>query len=48
MAENKALTTEVDRLWSEVGEKVAEMTAQEERYLELTRRLADQYRQREG
>ena len=48
MAENKALAAEVDRLWSEVGEKVAEMSAQEERRLELTRRLADQYRQRTG
>ena len=48
MAENKALTAEVDRLRSEVGEKVAEMSAQEERRLDLTRRLADQYRQREG
>ena len=48
MAENKALSTEVDRLRSEVGEKVAEMIAQEERRLELTRRLADQYRQRTG
>ena len=48
VAENKALTTEVDRLRSEVGEKVAEMNAQEERYLELTRHLADQYRRREG
>ena len=48
VAENKALTTEVDRLRSEVGEKVAEMNTQEERYLELTRRLADQYRRREG
>jgi hypothetical protein len=27
---------------------VAEMSAQEERRLDLTRRLADQYRQREG
>jgi len=48
MAENKALSTEVDRLRSEVGEKVAEMSAQEECRLELTRRLADQYRQRTG
>jgi len=48
VAENKALSTEVDRLRSEVGEKVAEMSAQEERRLELTRRLADQYRQRTG
>ena len=48
MGENKALSTEVNRLRSEVGEKVAEMCAQEERRLELTRRLADQYRQRTG
>ena len=48
LAENKALTAEVDRLWSEVGEKVAEMNAQEEHRLELTRHLADQYRQRSG
>jgi len=48
VAENKALSTEVDRLRSEVGEKVAEVNAQEERRLELTRRLADQYRQRSG
>ena len=48
MAENKALAAEVDRLRSAVGEKVAEMSAQEERRLDLTRRLADQYRQREG
>ena len=48
VAENKALAAEVDRLRSEVGEKVAEMSAQEERRLDLTRRLADQYRQRSG
>jgi len=48
VAESKALTAEVDRLRSEVGEKVAEMSAQEERRLELTRHLADQYRQRTG
>jgi len=48
VAENKALSVEVDRLRSEVGEKVAEMSAQEERRLELTRRLTDQYRQRTG
>jgi len=48
VGENKALSTEVNRLRSEVGEKVAEMCAQEERRLELTRRLADQYRQRTG
>jgi len=48
VAENKALSAEVDRLRSEVGEKVVEMSAQEERRLDLTRRLADQYRQRTG
>jgi len=48
VAENKALSAEVDRLRSEVGAKVAEMSAQEERHLKLTRRLADQYRQRTG
>ena len=48
VAENKALTAEVDRLRSEVGEKVSEMSVQEERRLELTRCLADQYRQRTG
>jgi len=48
VAKNKALSMEVDRLRSEVGEKVAEISAQEERRLELTRRLADQYRQRTG
>ena len=48
VAENKTLAAEVDRLRSEVGEKVVEMSAQEERRLDLTRRLADQYRQRTG
>jgi len=48
MAENKAQSAEVDRLRSEVGEKVAEMSAQEERRLDLTRCLANQYRQRTG
>ena len=48
MAENKALAAEVDRLRSEVGEKVAEMSAEKERRLDLARRLADQYRLQEG
>jgi cell division septum initiation protein DivIVA len=48
VAENKALSAKVDRLRSEVGEKVAEMSTQEERRLELTRHLANQYRQRTG
>jgi len=41
VSENKHLAVEVDRLRSEVGEKVSEMSAQEEHRLELTRRLAD-------
>ena len=45
---DQIVAAEVDRLRSEVGEKVAEMGAQEEHRLELTRRLADQYRQPEG
>ena len=48
MAENKALAVEVDRLRSEVGEKVVEMSAEKERRLDLARRLADQYRLQEG
>jgi len=48
VAENKALSAEVDRLRSEVGDKVAEMSAQGELLLDLTRRLANQYRQRRG
>ena len=48
MAENKALAAEVDRLRTEVGEKVVEMSAEKERRLDLARRLADQYRLQEG
>ena len=48
VAENKALSAEGDRLRSEAGDKVAEMSAQGERLLDLTQRLADQYRQRTG
>ena len=48
VAENKALSAEVDRLRSEVGEKVAKMSVQEERRLELTRRLADKDREKKG
>jgi len=48
VAENKALSAEVDRLRSEAEEKTAEMSAQEERLLDLNRRLADQDRQRRG
>ena len=48
VAENKALAAEVDRLRAEVGEKVVEMSSEKERRLDLTRRLADQYRLQEG
>jgi len=48
VAENKALSAEVDRLRSEAEEKTAEMSAQEERLLDLNRRLADQDWQRRG
>jgi hypothetical protein len=44
VAENKALSAEVDRLRSEAGEKAAEMSDQEGRLLDLNRRLADQDR----
>jgi len=44
VAENKALSAEVDHLRSEVREKTAEMGAQEERLLDLNRRLADRDR----
>jgi len=48
VAENKALSAEVDRLRSKAGEKTTEMGAQEECLLDLNRRLADQDRQRRG
>jgi len=48
VAENKALSMEVDRLRSEAEEKTAEMGAQEERLLDLNRRLADKDRERKG
>jgi len=48
VAENKALSVEVDHLWSEAEEKTAEMGAQEERLLDLNRRLADKDRERKG
>jgi len=43
VAKNKAPTAEVDRLRSEAEEKAAEKEAQEERLLDLNRRLADKY-----
>ena len=48
VAENKALSVEVDRLRSEAEEKTAEMGAQEERLLDLNRQLADKDRERKG
>jgi hypothetical protein len=38
----------VDRLRSEVEEKAAEKAAQEERLLDLNRRLADKDREKKG
>jgi hypothetical protein len=48
VAENKALSAEVDRLRSEAEEKTAEMGAQEGRLLDLNRRLADKERESRG
>jgi len=48
VAENKALSAEVDRLRLEAEEKTAEVGAQEERLLNLNRRLADKDRERKG
>ena len=48
VAENKALSAEVDRLRSKAEEKKAKMSAQEERLLELNRRLTDEDRERRG
>ena len=48
VAENKTLAAELDRLRSEAEEKTAEMGAQEERLLDLNRRLADKDRERKG
>ena len=45
-SENKALTVEVDRLWSEAEREAKEKAAQEERVLDLTRRLADKDREK--
>jgi len=48
VAENKALTMEVDRLRLEAEREAAEKTAQEEHLLDLTQRLADKDRERKG
>ena len=41
VAKNKALTSEVDRLWLEAEKDAKEKAAQEECMLDLTRWLAD-------
>jgi len=48
MAENMALSAEVDRLRSEAEEKTDEMGAQEEHLLDINRRLANKDRERRG
>jgi len=48
VAENKALSVEVDHLRTKEEEKTAEMGAQEERLLDLNRQLADKDRERKG
>ena len=46
VAENLALTAEVERLWSEAEKEAKEKAAQEELVLDLTRRLADKDREK--
>ena len=46
VGENNALTAEVDRLRSEAEREAKEKAAQEERALDLTRRLADKDREK--
>ena len=46
VAENKALTAEVDRLRSEAEREAKEKAAEEVRVLDLTRRLADKDREK--
>jgi len=48
VAENKALTSEVDHLRLEAEKEANEMAAQEERMLDLTRRLADKGREKKS
>ena len=48
MAKNKALTGEVDRLQLEAEKEAKEKAAQEERMLDLSRRLADKDREKRG
>jgi hypothetical protein len=46
--ENKAITAEVDRLRLEAKKEAKERAAQEERMLDLNRRLADKDRKNRG
>jgi hypothetical protein len=48
VAENKALTSEVDHLWLEAEKEVKERAAQEERMLDLSRWLADRDREKKS
>jgi len=48
VAENKALTAEVDRLRLEAEGEAPEKAAQEERLLDLNRQLADKDREKSG
>ena len=48
VAENKALTAEVDRLRLEAEKEAADKAAQEEHLLDLNRRLADKDREKKG
>ena len=48
VTENKALTAEVDRLPLEAEKEAVENAAQEERLLDLNRRLADKDREKRG
>ena len=48
VAKNKALTAEVDRLRLEAEKEAADKAAQEERLLDLNRRLADKDREKKG
>jgi hypothetical protein len=48
VAENKALTSEVDCLRSDAEKEARERAAQEERMLDLTQRLADKDHEKKG
>jgi len=48
VAENKALTAEVDRLHLEDEREVDKKAAQEEHLVDLNRRLADKDREKKG